>query len=154
MAMKRWTGSAHADVGQVKRWDGTKWVLCDFVKRWTGSGWVDVWRGITAHVSGYFNTVSTGGPGNSQYDRGVFTVGRLPTSAPSITAWEWDFTDYGGMLQLMSGATGPTLTLQGPSYSLENFPQQYQVDIWCTVTIGGVQYRSETLTAYYQGGFF
>lgn len=153
MAMKRWTGSANTDVGAVKRWNGSQWVLCDFVKRWTGSAWVDVWRGITAYVSGYFNPTPAGPGGNQRVDKGVFTVGRSPSSAPAITAWQWDYSDYGGML-MGGGTTSSSLTLTGPQYSPENFPQSYQVDIWCTVTIGGVQYRSETLTAYYQGGFF
>lgn len=153
MVAQRWDGNNSVNLTQgFHRWDGSQFKLCDFVKRWTGSAWVDVWRGITAYVSGYFNP-ETVGPGGNLRDKGVFTVGRAPASAPAITDWQWDYTDYGGML--MGGVTtSSTLTLTGPQYSPDNFPQSYQVDIWCTVTIGGAQYRSETFTIYYQGGFF
>lgn len=152
MVMKRRAGAAFVDVAGVRRRSGAEWKLCDFVRRWSGSAWVDVWRGITAYVSGYFNQVSQAGLGRV-YDDGQFSADRLPTTAPAITSYQWDFVDYGGMLRLSGGTTGPVLRLRGPAYSTQNFPQQYQVDIWCDVTIGGTVYRTQTFTAYYQAGF-
>lgn len=151
MAFKRWTGSSHVDVGGVRRWTGTEWKLCDFVRRWNGSAWVDVWRGITAGISGYFNPVSAGM--NNYYDDGRFSVYVQPSGTPAPTAYQWGFTDHGGALMMIGGSTGNQLRLQGPGYNQDNFPQQYQVDIWCDVTINGAVYRTQPFTAYYQGGF-
>ncbi|USN16833.1 hypothetical protein BABAYKA_00300 [Brevundimonas phage vB_BpoS-Babayka] len=151
MALKRWTGSAHADVGGVRRWTGTEWKLCDFVRRWSGSAWVDVWRGITAGIGGYFNPVSTGM--NNYYDDGRFSVYVQPSGTPTPTSYQWGFTDYGGGLTMIGVSTGNQLRLQGPGYSQDNFPQQFQVDIWCDVTINGTVYRTQPFTAYYQTGF-
>ena len=152
MAFKRWTGSAFVDVGGVRRWTGTEWKLCDFVRRWSGSAWVDVWRGITTGVSGYFNPVQQGGGGN-YYDDGRCSIYVLPSGTPTPTAYQWGFTDYGGALMIIGGTTGNQLRLRGPGYNINNFPQRFQVDIWCDVTINGMVYRTATETLYYQAGF-
>lgn len=151
MALKRWTGSSFVDVGGVRRWTGTEWKLCDFVKRWDGSNWVDVWRGITAGITGYFAPVRVGS--TNSYDDGTFSVYVEPYGAYTPSSYQWDFTDRGGALMMIGGSTGNQLRLRGPGYNDQNFPQQFQVDIWCDVTINGTVYRTATETFYYSAGF-
>ena len=151
MVMKRRAGAAFVDVAGVRRRSGSEWKLCDFVRRWNGSAWVDVWRGITAGINGYFNPVSAGM--NNYYDDGRFSVYVQPSGTPAPTAYQWYFADHGGGLSMIGGSTGNQLRLQGPGYSQDNFPQQFQVDIWCDVTINGTVYRTATETFYYSAGF-
>ncbi|ADD21675.1 hypothetical protein [Caulobacter phage Cd1] len=151
MAFKRWAGSSFVDVGGVRRWTGTEWKLCDFVKRWNGSSWVDVWRGITAGITGYFAPVRVGS--SNSYDDGTFSVYVEPYGTYTPSAYQWGITDYGGGLAIMGGTTGSTIRLRGPGYSTTDFPQEYQVDIWCDVTINGSVYRTKPFSAYYNAGF-
>lgn len=148
MVMKRRAGAAFVDVAGVRRRSGAEWKLCDFVRRWTGSAWVDVWRGITAGVSGYFSPTNVGG--GNYYDQGTFSVYVQPSGTPTPTAYQWDFTDYGGGVTVVGSTTGNTIKLRGPGYNINNFPQQNTIEIWCNVTIGGTVYRSQSLWSDYQ----
>lgn len=149
--LKRHNGTSFVDPGSIKRWTGAAWEGVQTVKKWTGSAWEVVWNAMTTGITGYFNPVSAG---LQQYrDDGTFYTYRLPSTAPPITAWQWDYVDYGGALMQSGNTTSSSLRLIGPNYNTNNFPQQYQVDIWCDITIGGVVYRTPTSSFYYQAGF-
>lgn len=103
---------------------------------------------MTIGVTGYFNQVSTGG--GRVADDGTFSVYKLPSGGSPITAYQWDFSDYGGALSLFSGTTGSSLRLRGPAYSTMNFPMTNTVDIWCTITVDGKQYTTPIAQYSYQ----
>lgn len=85
-------------------------------------------------------------------DDGTFSVSKLPSGGDPITSYQWDYIDYGGALFLSGGTTGSSLRLIGPAYDPMNFNPQYQVVIWCTVTIGGVQYTTPQQSFNYTAG--
>lgn len=43
MSIKKYSGTAFADVSARKRWNGSAWVDLTVGKRWNGSAWVDLW---------------------------------------------------------------------------------------------------------------
>jgi len=94
---------------------------------------------------------TTGGGFNNVYDRGVFSIYRLPSSAPTPTSYQWDFVDYGGMLMMFGGSTSSTLTLQGPTYNSQDFNSTYDVLVKCTVVINGQSYYTESMYQYTAG---
>ena len=60
MSIKRYSGTAFADVSARKRYDGSKWVDLTVGKRYNGSTWVDLWTsGTTPPVDPDPPTVQT-----------------------------------------------------------------------------------------------
>lgn len=151
MAFKRFDGSSWVDPGSIKRWTGSAWEGVQTVKRWSGVAWDTVWTAMTVGITGFFNQQSAGS--GRVFDNGTFSVYKLPSGGSAITAYAWDFTDYGGSLSLFGGTTGSSLNLRGPQYQQFGFNTQYTVIIWCTVTIDGKQYRTpDAEYTYYVDG--
>lgn len=137
-----------AEMGVSLPLDITSTAVRNFVGKPTGNVILpnDFWgkSSRTVSVNGFMSPQSGGG--SNQRDRGTFTVGTSP--AATITAWAWDFYDPGYGLS-SSSPTASSFTLTGPYYDPNNFPAYWDVTIWCTVTIGGQQFRSSDLVQTY-----
>lgn len=105
---------------------------------------------VSLGITGGFNQTTSGGFSN-YYDRGTFSAYTSP-SGQSITTYQWDVEDDGGMLSIIGSTTEATFRLDGPTYSADNFPNTYTALIKCTATVNGMSKYAE-FTATYQAGF-
>lgn len=105
-------------------------------------------------VAGGFIAQSTGGSRPRYYDRGSWTISKSPASAPSPTAWSWFIQDMYGEIALIQGANTYNLTCRGQEYNLDAFNQQGNVEVYCTVTVEGVQYTTPSMTYIYTASGF
>lgn len=80
MSIKRYTGSAFAEVSTRKRWNGTSWVALTVGKRWNGSAWVDLWSSSSG--SGSSSGTATSGSGTLQ--NGNSTTFSSTVSSPTV----------------------------------------------------------------------
>lgn len=103
-------------------------------------------------ISGYMSPQTAGGF-NQQQDVGVFSIYKLPSSAPAPSSYQWDMIDYGGQLMFTGGTTSSTFRLQGPLYNPSSFNQTYQALVKCTIVAGGVTRNVEMMVTYTSGDF-
>lgn len=128
--------------------DITSTAVRNFVGKPTGNIVIpnDFWGKSSRVVSINGSLIPQSGGGQTQRERGTFSVSTSP--AATITAWAWDIADSGGGIT-MSSSSASTVTLTGPYYDPYNFASYWDVVIWCTVTIGGQQFRSSNLVQTY-----
>ena len=152
MAIKRYTGSAFADVSARKRWDGGAWVNLTFGRRWDGSKWIDLWTNEEQYIDAVpiasnFSYTWLNNPG----ERGVtinsvvttnasnsINIGWrffIPTAASITMTWEASKDNTGGndfyILYLNSGMS----VISQETYTAKSYPLQartYQAPAGCT----------------------
>ena len=94
MSIKRYTGSAFAEVASRKRWNGSAWVDLTIGKRWNGSAWVDLW----SNSSG--GSGDSGG-GDSSGSGVLFLDLKSTVSSPTVHySCEYEVTNSGVTLSL------------------------------------------------------
>ena len=77
MSIKRYTGSAFAEVASRKRWNGSGWVDLTIGKRWNGSAWVDLWNASSGGSS-------SGSSGTSSGSGVLFSDLKSTVSSPTV----------------------------------------------------------------------
>lgn len=146
--IKRFDGSSSFIApSTIKRWTGSAWQAIGFAKRWTGSAWVDVWNSLTVTIGGGFSTSNLGGP--NRRSTGSFSAVVLPAGSPTPSSYSWGISDYGGALTLTSATNAVTLSMVGPAYDFSGMTTAQQVDLQCTMVIGGVTYITPVQSFYY-----
>ena len=92
MSIKRYTGSAFAEVASRKRWNGSGWVDLTIGKRWNGSAWVDLWSASSG---------SSGSSGASSGSGVLFSDLKSTVSSPTVHySCEYEVTNSGVTLSL------------------------------------------------------
>ena len=94
MSIKRYTGSAFAEVASRKRWNGSGWVDLTIGKRWNGSAWVDLWNASSGGSS-------SGSSGTSSGSGVLFSDLKSTVSSPTVHySCEYEVTGSGVTLSL------------------------------------------------------